>query len=273
MGTSTVSAGPTDRNRSAPAAASVPRSTGSFPGGGGRESNRASHSMSSTSRRIRPVSPWIRDSESRYPAASRGTDSATSVSAWITASGVRNSCEASAVNSSWRRRACSTGASARRPTTSEPRNMAATTNGPAMISASRSRFLVCASPAMLCPATSQPVPSRVIFILNCVFRGPSPAVTTSPSRAAPSRISDAGRDGAPGVRAVTVPSAFASHRYTGAESASRSSASRAAPGPLAGRVIKDGSLRTAASWLVSRASLFSLRCALISRLRTITAIT
>jgi len=42
--------------------------------------------------------------------------SATSVSALITLSGVRSSCKASAVNSIWRRRDCSTGASARWPT-------------------------------------------------------------------------------------------------------------------------------------------------------------
>ena len=135
-GVSALTAGPTARNRSAQAWASVARSTGSLPGGGGLESNLASHSMSSTSWRSRWLSPWIRRSESRYSAASRGADRATSASALITLSGVRSSCEASAVNSSWRRRDCSTGASARRPTTSRPPNMASSRNGPAMISTS-----------------------------------------------------------------------------------------------------------------------------------------
>jgi hypothetical protein len=48
-GVSALTAGPTTRNRSAQAWASVARSTGSLPGGGGLESNLASHSMSSTS--------------------------------------------------------------------------------------------------------------------------------------------------------------------------------------------------------------------------------
>ena len=46
------------------------------------------------------------------------------LSALITLSGVRSSCDASAVNSSCRRCDCSTGPSAFRPTVSEPRNMA-----------------------------------------------------------------------------------------------------------------------------------------------------
>ena len=165
-GVSALTAGPTARNRSAQAWASVARSTGSLLGGGGLESNLASHSMSSTSWRSRWLSPWIRRSESRYCAASRGADRATSASALITLSGVRSSCEASAVNSSWRRRDCSTGASARRPTTSRPRNIASSRNGPAMISTSSIRLWVCWSPARLWPATSQPRWSCATFSRN-----------------------------------------------------------------------------------------------------------
>ena len=147
-------AGSTARNRSAQACASVTRSTGSLPGDGGLESNRASESMSSTSWRSRRLSPWMPVSASRYSAALRGLLRATSASALITLSGVRSSCEASAVNSSWRRRDCSTGARARRPTTSEPPNMASRRNRPAMTSPYSSSRSVCASPARLWPATS-----------------------------------------------------------------------------------------------------------------------
>ena len=61
---SAVIAGPTARNRSAQACARIARSTGSSRGGG-RDSNRASHSMSSTRCRSRTLSPWIRTGASR----------------------------------------------------------------------------------------------------------------------------------------------------------------------------------------------------------------
>ncbi len=54
--TAAVTAGPTDRNRSAQAWATVARSTGPSSSRGGWESNRASQSMSSTSRRSRSLS-------------------------------------------------------------------------------------------------------------------------------------------------------------------------------------------------------------------------
>jgi hypothetical protein len=60
--------------------------------------------------------------------------SATDVSAAITLSGVRSSCEASAVNSSWRRRDCSTGDSARRPMISAPMKTASSSTGAASAS-------------------------------------------------------------------------------------------------------------------------------------------
>jgi len=55
----------TARNRSAQLAAIVARSRGSLPGGGGCESNLASHSRSSTMWRSRSLSPWMRTSADR----------------------------------------------------------------------------------------------------------------------------------------------------------------------------------------------------------------
>ena len=241
-----MTAGPTARNRSAHAWASVAKSTGSSPGGGGRESNLASHSMSSTSWRSRRLSPWMRVSASRYSAASRGLDRATSASARITLSGVRSSCEASAVNSSWRRRDCSTGASARRPTTSEPKNIASRTNGPAMSSAYSSSRSVCASPVRLWPAISQPVPWRAVFSRNAAAE-PTRAVKASPSRGGCAVSRPAGSAGAPRLCAVTVPAVFAAHTKTGVAS---SSASSSALAPVAAGRAPSGSAR----WLSSAGS-------------------
>ncbi len=126
------------RNRSAQAAAMVARSSGSSTGSGGVESNRASQSRSSTIRRSLPPSPSMRESTARYSAGSRGALSATLVSALITLSGVRSSCEASAVNSSCRLRDCSTGSSARMPIVSAPPNMASSRIGATSVSPSRS---------------------------------------------------------------------------------------------------------------------------------------
>ena len=53
------------RKRSAHPAAIVATSSGSSPGGGGCESNLASHSRSSTMRRNRSPSPWTRTSADR----------------------------------------------------------------------------------------------------------------------------------------------------------------------------------------------------------------
>ena len=181
--------------------------------------------MSSTRCRSCALSPWMRARASRYPAASRGVLSATSVSARITLSGVRSSCEASAVNSSWRRRDCSTGASARWPTARQPKNMASRTNGPASTSAYSSRRLVCATPARLWPATSQPVPSRVIFSRNGPAR-PALTVTARPSRGCWPPSGRVGNAGAPGLCAVTACRAPNSQKKTGAESASLSPAPR-----------------------------------------------
>ena len=72
------------------------------------------------------------------------------------------------------------GASARWPTKAAE-NMASSRNGPASTSAYSSRRLVCATPARLWPATSQPVPSRVIFSRNGSAR-PALTVTARPSR-------------------------------------------------------------------------------------------
>ena len=58
--------------------------------------------------------------------------------------------------------------------------MASSTNGPASASAYSSRRSVCAIPVRLWPATSQPVPSRVIFSRNGSDR-PAVTVTGSPS--------------------------------------------------------------------------------------------
>ena len=103
------------RNRSAPAAAIVARSSGSWPGSGGVESNLASHSRSSTMRLSLPLSPSMRVSTARYSAGLRGALRATLVSALMTLSGVRSSWEASAENSSCRRRDCSTGRQCAQP--------------------------------------------------------------------------------------------------------------------------------------------------------------
>ena len=72
------------------------------------------------------------------PPGLRGALSARLVSALITLSGVRSSCEASAVNSSCRLRDCSTGSSARMPMVSAPPNMASSRIGAANVSPSRS---------------------------------------------------------------------------------------------------------------------------------------
>jgi len=238
-GISALTAGPTARNRSAQAWARVARSTGSLPGGGGRESNLASHSMSSTSWRSRWLSPRIRPRASRYSVADRGADRATSASALITLSGVRSSCEASAVNSSWRRRDCSTGACARRPTSSAPRNIASSTTGPVMSSALSSTRWVRATPARLWPAISQP-PACLIFCC---------------------RNWGGGRAGAPGLCPVTVPAAFVVHRNTGTPSESVS-VSPARP-----------DVRASARRLSRCPSTWPVRCWPASTLRTITATT
>ena len=79
----------------------------------------------------------------RYQAASRSCASARLVCASMTESGVRSSCEASAVNSSCRRRAASMGAATRRPMATAPKNTPASRNG-AMSSEPR-RIVRCAS--------------------------------------------------------------------------------------------------------------------------------
>ena len=161
--------------------------------------------------------------------------SATSASARITLSGVRSSCEASAVNSSWRRRDRSTGASARWPTARQPKNMASRTNGPARTSAYSSRRLVCATPARLWPATSQLAPSRVIFSRNG-SAWPALTVTASPPRGCWPPSGRAGNAGAPGLRAVTAGRASSSQKKTGAEPASPSPAPRNVRGALADHI-------------------------------------
>ncbi len=269
-GVSALTAGPTARNRSAQAWASVLRSTGSSPGGGGRESNRASQSMSSTRLRSRWLSPWIRASASRYSPASRGADRATSASARITLSGVRSSCEASAVNSSWRRRDCSTGASARRPTTSRPPNIASSRNGPAMISPYSSRRLVCSSPATLWPATSQPSPSRASLNRN----GPSEAASAENANPSRGERTDGGA-GASGLCPVTAPPGSVAQRKTGAESASMSPGfkPRKVRRPTTGWLTAAGSPRATASRMASRASAWSVMCWARIRLKATAPIT
>ena len=110
----------TAANRSAACAASTPRSTGSA-GGGCRRRRRSGRATACpraagacASTRGPPVKAL------RYQAASRSCARASEVCASITDSGVRSSCEASAVNSSWRRRAASMGAATRRPMTTAP---------------------------------------------------------------------------------------------------------------------------------------------------------
>ena len=90
-------------------------STGSASGCPPVESNRASQSMSSTRRRVRFSSASIRPKASASQAGSRARARASVVWASMTESGVRSSCEASAVNSSWRWRARSIGVATRRP--------------------------------------------------------------------------------------------------------------------------------------------------------------
>ena len=79
-------------------------------------SKRASHNRSSTIRCNRRPSPPMRSSADRYDDASLSLLSAIDTSASMTLSGVRNSCEASAVNSLWRRCARAMGVRARMPT-------------------------------------------------------------------------------------------------------------------------------------------------------------
>ncbi len=133
-----------------------------MPGCGGAESNRASQSMSWRIFCSRSLSLSIRLSTARYSAAFLGALSAMLVSALITLSGVRSSCEASAVNSSWRRRDCSTGASACTPTASAPANIASSSTGATRASPSRSTAVRWSTLARLWPATSVSPFARVV---------------------------------------------------------------------------------------------------------------
>src|ERR1700735_5284786 len=82
------------------------------------------------------------------------------VSALMTLSGVRSSCDAYAVNSSWRRRDCSTGDSALSPMIRDPANMAASSTGAASASPSSSTFSRWTCSARFWPATTIAPPRR-----------------------------------------------------------------------------------------------------------------
>jgi hypothetical protein len=119
----------TTPNRSAAWAARIPRSTGSAFGGAWVASNRANQSRSSSRRRIRFDSWSTRSKAVRYQATSRAWVMARLVWASMTESGVRSSCEASAVKSSWRWRASSIGVATRRPIRTAPKKTNARSAG------------------------------------------------------------------------------------------------------------------------------------------------
>ena len=120
--------------RSAACRAMMATSTGSVLLGG-IASKRASQSRSSTMTRIRLLSSLTRANARWYQSASRGWVNASDVCAWITASGVRNSCDALAVKSICRWRACSIGAATRRPIANAPRKTTSKSTGPISSSA------------------------------------------------------------------------------------------------------------------------------------------
>ncbi len=107
----------------------------------------------------------------------------------MTLSGVRNSCDASAVNSSWRRRASSIGIAARRPMIVAARNKLTRMIGASTASTRRSVERTLATSSVLVATTIRPlgtaVPSR---------RNVRPPIPESTGR--PARRSDAGRAGA-----------------------------------------------------------------------------
>ena len=140
--------------RSTHASAIVAMSTASEPGGGGAASKRASQSRSSTMRLRRPLSRPIRSSTpgSELASAPRANESSAS----ITLSGVRSSWDASAVNSSCRRRASSIGLAARSPMKSDARKMATRSTGAATSSEVTSTPSTWDSSVRLSPATRRP---------------------------------------------------------------------------------------------------------------------
>ena len=198
----------TAANRSAACRASVPRSTGSRAGGAAEASKRASQSMSSRRRRIRLDSRSILPNALRYQAASRSWARASEVWASMTESGVRSSWLASAVNSSWRRRAASMGAATRRPTTTAPRKTKPSRNG-AMMSVP-TMMVCCASPTSSAdwamtrwPPTESAPATRIVVPSMVAVRG---AVTACRS---------AGRSGVVESTVVMVPSGATSHARNG----------------------------------------------------------
>ena len=148
--------------------------------------------------RSRWLSRSMRCRVARYSSAARGALSAMPISALITDSGVRSSCEASAVNSSWRRRECSTGDSARSPMISDPANMASSSTGATATSPSCSTSATCCCSARLWPATSRPAPwpvltSRNGLVPSCTVAGPPPAGTRLAGSAGAPSVSGTGR--------------------------------------------------------------------------------
>ena len=144
-----------------------------------------------------------------------------------------------------------------------------------MISAFSSSRRVCASPAWLWPAISQPPLNPVIFSRNEPTE-PRVAVNASPLRGVCSASRAGGSAGAPGLPPViVVPRAFADQRNTGAPSASMSlPASPPALGPAPARATRwlsaAGFCRATARRPTSRSSFCSVRWLATTRLSTIT---
>ena len=145
------------------------------------------------------------------------------ISALITLSGVRSSCEASAVNSSWRRRECSTGDSARSPMISDPANMASSSTGATATSPSCSTSATCCCSARLCPATSRAAPWPAVTSRN----GLAPSCTVAAPRPAGTRA--AGSAGAPSVSGTGCSPGTARQTNTGASSTSLSGSVMSVP--------------------------------------------
>ncbi len=130
----------------------------------------------------------------------------------MTEMGVRSSCDASAVNSACRRRTCSDGADARRPTMVAPENTATARITPKTSSATSRVDWTLAALAMLCPATRMCRPcarasKRKVDVPRPRVTGPDPQVLV-------------GRLGAPVVSGVTTPAGATDHRKRGASSTS-----------------------------------------------------
>jgi len=178
----------------------------------------------------------------------------------MTDSGVRSSWEASAVNSSWRRRASSTGAAACTPITSAPRNIPSRTTGAATSSTVSSRTMTWERLATLSPATSQPPSARTARTQKMLW--PTRAVVS-----APAWDQVVGTGGAAGSLASTAPVAVTRQTMIGVSSGS----------VLAGgAAVVPGGAWLRASWASSRAAVsrwlaWLARCSVTTRSKAPTA--